>query len=690
MTTKTLQEKKNMQSLTNVGVLYKTTNKKYIYVYSYPKYINNPEDKNLKRIICKVGQTIGSVWYRVESQMTTSTPEGAVILRVYEIEKCYSDYDVHNIIKNNGAICKRDEVKNTVLENQISNCGAEWFETSLADIDNAVMQLSGTIIYKQDKCVKKSIINNENVKSNIKKSIYELEFERIYKYIVDKTVQNEITLFYINFVDIIKKYPGFLKNWNYFYVEDDVPMLYTDNKFREKFNSSNIGSKEFNFIDYVTVIDLKYVFNKIFIKIKEDYINKELNFLNVYKGLKLDDDFNSEFTSFNTNLYSFKIFNKIYYKLTNLTSDSKILLYRMNFDVFDKLCKETNANYSNVTIIVNSDMMKNIWISYLVSKYNVSNDYIINNIKVIPNKDFLKYNFDDMKFDVCLTNPPYSSSTGNKIDAEIVKKCKDISKTCIAIIPAKIQKESYLFDNNVSDIIFVNPNIFGISPKGAYDYLGIFTIDTDVHNEINITTTDNNNHIVKSDIVSTDKFLRSLKFDKEYIQIINRKSSLRDELFSLFGRMVNDSDDYIYEDGKMVGKTRYNITKDDDKGAKRRNSYLKDGIYKYCLYKGSYQNDYDEVQEGDVKTVFKGQICWFTNKLNVKNNIKYWLECPLMDMWRRYYLCFVTGNACCTYGELPALNFDMDENDFRDYVDSLNDFSEDEIITLKKYNVHNA
>jgi hypothetical protein len=32
----------------------------------------------------------------------------------------------------------------------------------------------------------------------------------------------------------------------------------------------------------------------------------------------------------------------------------------------------------------------------------------------------------------------------------------------------------------------------------------------------------------------------------------------------------------------------------------------------------------------------------------------------------------------------------MDEDDFKKYVDNLNDFSEDEIRILKEYNVHNA
>ena len=44
----------------------------------------------------------------------------------------------------------------------------------------------------------------------------------------------------------------------------------------------------------------------------------------------------------------------------------------------------------------------------------------------------------------------------------------------------------------------------------------------------------------------------------------------------------------------------------------------------------------------------------------------------------------------CAYGQIPALNFEMSEDKFKEYVDSLNDFSKEDIETLKKYNVHNA
>ena len=87
------------------------------------------------------------------------------------------------------------------------------------------------------------------------------------------------------------------------------------------------------------------------------------------------------------------------------------------------------------------------------------------------------------------------------------------------------------------------------------------------------------------------------------------------------------------------------------------------------------------------------KILWLTNKENVKNNIKYWLECPLADLWRMYKFKLRPRNnivSGCASGEIPALDFEMNEKEFKDYVDSLNNFAKDEIKILKEFNIHNA
>lgn len=65
------------------------------------------------------------------------------------------------------------------------------------------------------------------------------------------------------------------------------------------------------------------------------------------------------------------------------------------------------------------------------------------------------------------------------------------------------------------------------------------------------------------------------------------------------------------------------------------------------------------------------------------------MECPLFDLWRRYKFSLGRGVADGVYGKLPALDFEMNEDKFKEYVDSLNDFTKEEIKQLKKYNVHN-
>ena len=72
--------------------------------------------------------------------------------------------------------------------------------------------------------------------------------------------------------------------------------------------------------------------------------------------------------------------------------------------------------------------------------------------------------------------------------------------------------------------------------------------------------------------------------------------------------------------------------------------------------------------------------------------MKYWMECPLFDLWRMYKLKLRPRNnivSGCAYGELPALDFEMNESEFKKYVDSLNDFTKEEIQVLQDNKIHN-
>ena len=66
------------------------------------------------------------------------------------------------------------------------------------------------------------------------------------------------------------------------------------------------------------------------------------------------------------------------------------------------------------------------------------------------------------------------------------------------------------------------------------------------------------------------------------------------------------------------------------------------------------------------------------------------MECALFDLWRKYKFGNSTGAADGMYGYLPALDFEMNEQEFKKYVDSLNNFTKEEIQVLKDNKIHNA
>ena len=57
-------------------------------------------------------------------------------------------------------------------------------------------------------------------------------------------------------------------------------------------------------------------------------------------------------------------------------------------------------------------------------------------------------------------------------------------------------------------------------------------------------------------------------------------------------------------------------------------------------------------------------------------------------MWRETYLD--RGANCYIYNLLPALNFNQTEKDFKEYVDSLTKFDNEDIKILKEYNIKNV
>ena len=307
------------------------------------------------------------------------------------------------------------------------------------------------------------------------------------------------------------------------------------------------------------------------------------------------------------------------------------------------------------------------------------------------------------KFDICLMNPPYGETVtgGMYLDMKFVEKVNKFVNTQIVVHPAtryisntklgKSNAESghlkklYIFDANKEFEIYTFWRYGGI-----YVYDNKLTYETtEVTNEINNYTKD-----VKLTLEDRQNYYKTVMFDFDIINIIKNKQSLYNKLIESNKTMVNDGHGFIYEENRLGrGKNKYGVKKTDNVKLDKVKTYLKEGTYKYCLYKGSFNHAYNEVQEWkgqDPDKLFKGQICWLTNKENVKNNIKYWMECTLFDLWRRYKFGSANNTPGCQYGNLPALDFEQDETKFREYVDSLNDFTNEEIDILIKNKIHNA
>ena len=302
------------------------------------------------------------------------------------------------------------------------------------------------------------------------------------------------------------------------------------------------------------------------------------------------------------------------------------------------------------------------------------------------------------KIDFILMNPPYSNKE-QFLDMNFVNKVNEICKTQIVIHPAKkwvsntnIGK-SNAESKHLKELEILDGNkAFNISTN--WKWLGIFVYNNDVNYDTTNIIFNGSEDVLNLNYDDRVEYWNEIMFSDKLGNIIKKTKNLYDSLKSKYKTMINDGNGFIYEENRLQrGKKKYNINKKDQIGLSRVKKYLKEKTYKYCIYKGSGNHDYDEVQEWnglDPDNIFNGQICWLTNKENVKNNIKYWLECPLCDLWRRFYMNGFELVSMCAYGVIPALDFEMNESEFKKYVDSLNDFTKGEIQVLKDNKIHNA
>ena len=316
----------------------------------------------------------------------------------------------------------------------------------------------------------------------------------------------------------------------------------------------------------------------------------------------------------------------------------------------------------------------------------------------MKNKEELEKKTGVKKFDICLMNPPYADKEANRLDVQFVSKVNKISNINIAIYPERLGFK-YNYDNVLS-----TKTLKSLELIKASDYFDINSWQTEncgiyeFHNnetfeEFDVTDRDGNTQKLKNSFDATEEYSIMLRYPHNIIEIIKSTKDLYNKLLQSNKSMIHDCKDFIYEENKDLVGVERKYKKGRQVKLTRVKKYLTDGTYKYCIYKGSGNNEYDEVKEWkgqDVNKLFNGQICWLTNSKNVKENIRYWLESPLCDLWRRFYFKGSKYAACSSYRFIPALNFEMNTSDFKDYVDSLYDFSDNEKNAMIEYNIHNS
>ena len=326
--------------------------------------------------------------------------------------------------------------------------------------------------------------------------------------------------------------------------------------------------------------------------------------------------------------------------------------------------------------------------------------YDVNDFLNMKNEEILEMN-KGKKFDIILMNPPYGdrSNGGMFLDMQFAEKTNKITYKLIIIHPAnrwisntKLGKTNAESKHLKSlEIIDANKE-FNIGT--CWRWGGIYEYDNLNEYEETLVIFNNKKTSIDLNYLNRVQYWKNIMFDSDLQKIVEKTNNLYKYLKNKYKTMVNDGHGFIYEENRLQrGKNTFGVIKKDQIRLERVKKYLKEGTYKYCLYKGSGNNYYNAVQEWKGQNpdeLFNGQLCWLTNNINVKNNIKYWLECPLCDLWRKYYMNGYKMSTMCAYGCIPALNFTMNEKEFKDYVDSLNKFDKNDIKILKEKNIHNA
>ena len=293
-------------------------------------------------------------------------------------------------------------------------------------------------------------------------------------------------------------------------------------------------------------------------------------------------------------------------------------------------------------------------------------------------------------FDIVLMNPPYGDQeTGTFLDIMFTAQAMSIAGKVVSIFLDKIDSKNRaikkMFDSRrVKVVELVDSKEFGIN--SFVKYCGIYVID-DVpsHNSFDLVL-DNKTYNTGFDVKDRTTAVNTIKTSDAFAGIVRRFQDLYDSLKKEYGDMCDDRNGIIYEENKK-GKGKEKQVK-----LSRVKEYLSTGEKRFCLYKGSFNNSYNKVNEWEGENpyeLFNGQICWLMDSETVKNNVRYWLESPLCDMWRKWHLAGGKASSCFGYSKVPAFDFTISEDEFKRKTDKLNDFTKTEIEELKKFHIHN-
>lgn len=284
--------------------------------------------------------------------------------------------------------------------------------------------------------------------------------------------------------------------------------------------------------------------------------------------------------------------------------------------------------------------------------------------------NFFKSNFDNMKFDHTIMNPPWGTTQSTTLGQNILKEAlkHSVEVTCLygdnELFNLKNKKRMEQFKHCDYVKILKNSNdSFAIGSRH-----GSIIAHFDTRKTFDKVKIEDDRELGWEGIYRYDdpKIHDICEHPKKAVEFFNSTMKIYHELFksSLEGGMTNFSNDqFEYYENKCKGKSCFK-----GKNNTHTNIEAVKSPYKFILNRTSYEHDQDPYYDY-VKN--EGGCTWTCKTQTIKDNMYYWLhDCPLVYLWRKLLLGCATA-ACFAYGNIPTVDFTR--KDFRQYVDSLCD-----------------